>query len=172
VSFEPHGSIEAASSWLGLVLGERDFEAAWLLTDAGLRLAIAQGWLFDREEQSDELAASLASAPSSSILWPAFETDVLDALKEKWSFFDFDGEWGVLGEPQPFPSQGLEVVHFLMTEGAPPGPIKVEAETDWASLPLLMRTTDEGWRVAGFSQAGPPTPGWPPIWPVGPKLEF
>jgi hypothetical protein len=138
-----------------------------------MRLAIAQGWLLNRgvEDDREELAAGLAGAPSSSPLWPDFERETLDAFADKWSFFDFQGSWGVWSDPAPY-AEGLELVFLMMTEGAPPGPITVEADEPWAALPLLMRWTDARWLVAGVSQAGPPTPGWPPTWPTGPKNAF
>jgi hypothetical protein len=169
---DPAGPAPAARSWLEAVLAFRDLTAAWPRTDPAVRLAIAQGWLFTKGEQSDEQASALAAAPSTSPQWREFAGDVLDALADKWSFFDYHGEWGVVDLPEPSSIQGCELVHFVMTEGVPPGPIEVKEGEPWATLPLLMRRLDEGWLVAGFSQGGPPTPGWPPTWPTGPKVNF
>jgi hypothetical protein len=174
VGLEQGGSVQAAAAWLGLILGERNLDAAWPATDPNMRLAIAQGWLFKRGEATDtrdELARSLAEAPSSAELWPTFSNGVLDAFADNWPFFDYEGYWGVIDMPEPIAVDGLELVCFAMIEGAPPGVIEVEAGEPWAVLPLLMRSTGEGWLVAGVSQSGPPMPGWPPTWPTGPKPD-
>jgi hypothetical protein len=114
-----------------------------------VRLSIAQGWLFTNREQSDEDAAALAEAPSNSPRWQEFAAEVLDALTDKWSFFDYHGEWGVVDLPEPASVEGLEIVHFVVTEGGPTMPIRVEAgEPCWSPAEGPQRT---------YSPPAPPT---------------
>lgn len=176
----PAGPAVAALAWLYGILVRRDLKGVWKDTDPDLRLCLAQSWLSGRSgpdavtPELEEVAAELARRDPSHPEWAEFAEQTIDALAAKWSFVEDLSRWGAWGRPEPL-TQDLEIVFFVDAQDPRLGSVwtpplgytrKVAAGTELASLPLVMRHTRDAWLVAGFSQAGTPTPGWPPHWPL------
>jgi hypothetical protein len=161
--FGPSGPVTAAADWLYLVTSG-DLRQAWPRTDPTLRLVLAQAWLWAnrshvlvRPYDIEEAAPRLAGLTFDHELWPHFEETQVGEFAE--NFGDYDrSRWGAGSRPRPIPPD-YEIVKFFDTDGQVlhfDEPTFIEG-----GIKLLVRSTPEGWVVAGFGEE-PPVPGWPP----------
>jgi hypothetical protein len=164
--FLPGGSVDAALDWTHRMFHQRDFHAAWLLMDARLRMVLVQEWLLAKFGAApdiqgisrDALAHALSTDPRDHPLFAEFAQTQLAAFLASWAGFDPD-EWGAASRPR-YTEEGCDLIIMTRTEGQvwyinKPTPLHV-------AVKVLMRSTEAGWRVAGFNDH-PPTPGWPPL---------
>ena len=159
----PGGPVAAASHWMTLAAITGDVRAAWPLTDPTFRLVLGQAWIWANREHPivvghdfDVAAASIASLDFDHALWDQFAAT--QAREFTWKHQGFSLEtWGVLSRPRLVPPD-CELVLYAETGGEV---ITLTERTDVIAVQLLMRTTDEGWLTAGFSEHRL-QPGWPP----------
>lgn len=148
------GPIAAAHAWLRLVLSDRDFTAAWPLTDPELRRTLARAFLDARQPpppQStiDMLVDALASAtrPDDAALaewWDHFGETTLTAFAATWDYVDLE-RWGWLSWPRPV-SPGLELAVIADAE---PGAVLDEGPVTVRHIAFGMRyAPEDGWLVA------------------------
>lgn len=163
----PGGPIAAARRWIGAVMHDWDWDAAWLLTDPLLRLAQAQAWLWGSrtelglaDHELDELAEALCQDEPTHPLWEELSEVELHIHHQTWSEFDLD-RWQVAGRPRVV-APDLEVVLFLRPEE---DPIVVTDPPLVVARPFLMRFGEAGWLVAHAGSDQLPVPGWPPEFP-------
>jgi hypothetical protein len=161
--YGPRGPVAAANEWMTLVLSG-NLRAVWPRTDATLRLALAQAWLWANREHPDvasydldDVARSLAGLTFDHDLWAAFEETQTREFRDAWPDFNHD-DWGAASRPRPVPPD-CEIVFYMRTGGEA---LTVTQETLVENpIILLMRSTPDGWLVRGFSDQQP-KPGWPP----------
>lgn len=141
-----------------------DMAAAWELTDPNLRLVLAQHWIISRQEDPDveredrdDLATDLAASPSPHPLWDRFASDRLRRWRQFWAGFRTQ-TWDVIDETEEL-MPGVAVVTFMekhrLLGWAKPGPPP-------AARRFAVRSTPEGWLVAGLDGSALFEPGWPP----------
>ncbi|MGH9149520.1 MAG: hypothetical protein ACRD0D_14890 [Acidimicrobiales bacterium] len=164
----PGGPVSAAERWVEAVMEERDWGAAWKLTDPVLRKAQAQAWLWanrgDPEvegEDLDELVETLCHDEPWHPLWDAFAEAELDAHQRAWVEFDLD-RWQVLERPEVI-GPDLEVVVFVRHASSP---LLATDPSLVVARPFLMRFVGTGWRVVHAGSDKLPVPGWPPRFPA------
>ncbi len=154
----------AARAWVESAIDQRDLRRAWALTDATLRLVLAQHWILSRSddpetaaEDRDALAAALAASPSQHPLWDRFASERLRRWRQHWGAFSLQ-TWDLAEERQQL-APGIEVVTFMekhrLLDWAKPGPPPVTRR-------FALRITPEGWMVAGLDGSALFNPGWPP----------
>ncbi len=155
--------ISAAWRFLVPFYEEKNLGAAWPHTDPTLRLCWAQWWadvnrtaLQANGHDLDKVAQALADVGGRHGLWPDFERVVIRDFQAAFSL-DPRG-WGIGTAPRVLaPDVELLYVHR-----------NVPADGIWAPeaasevVPLVMRLTDDAWRVLNLSYEALPEPGWPP----------
>jgi hypothetical protein len=153
-----------AVSWVEAVMGDGDLLAAWPLTDATLRLVLAQDWIWSHRHHPqiahdsdwDGIARRLAACPPDHPLWDQFSAEVVELWQKIWRGFDPD-HWAVWEQPEVL-ALDLEMVSFVEPAGGPPaGPGRSTFARRFA-----VRHTDDGWKVAGINGEQLFVPGWPP----------
>lgn len=160
---EEGGAVAAARAWVGLVMDERDIDAAWPLTDPPFRKVLAQHWILSAPpdvvgapEQWETLADRLAERRPNHPLWRRFSSERVTRWREFWPGFSAV-TWGVKDHAETRP--GIVVVTFVEPRGKlmqlRPGP-PLEFRR------LALRRTDEGWLLAGVDGSNIFRPGWPP----------
>jgi len=173
--YGPAGPVMATTAFLWAI-SERDATGAWPLLDGNLRLVLIQAWLWANREWSElqgrgleDVAAELIQGPTpDSTLWNAFWSttaqEFADGYRDPLELFAVD-RLGAASRPRlrgidleliiwvPIPSVD-QPLHFDT------GPVLIEG-----ALPLLVRHTGDGWRIAGFGDEPPYEPGWPPVNP-------
>jgi hypothetical protein len=169
--FAEDGPVAASREWLSTIFERNDLLAAWRKTDLELRQVLVQAWIWanrshplivglDRENLASELARSEPSHP----LWRFFEESQLREFKEVWGELNLD-RLGAASRPRPI-APDYELVIWLDTKGDVLHIEQPPFEED--ALVLLMRSTPEGWLVAGLGSEEVPEPGWPPKQPKPP----
>lgn len=163
--YGPDGPVMAAAEWLRCILERNDLAEAWPRTDPNLRLVLAQSFLWaNRGHEAvvgydlDEAAASLASCGFDHELWPAFEATQVRESHDNWDGF-FAGHYGVASRPRPV-GVDYEIVKYVETESDEPA--LVMEPTQVIALVFLLRSSPDGWLMAGLREETPPVPGWPP----------
>ena len=158
------GPEDVARAWVEAVMDRGDLGAAWPITDQALRLVLAQHWILSRQddaevsaEDRDSLAEALAAYPPTHPFWQSFASQRLWRWREFWGTFR-TGKWDVAGERQPVATR-VEVVTFMekhrLLGWAKPGPPP-------AARRFAVRSTPQGWVVAGLDGSALFRPGWPP----------
>lgn len=155
---------EVARAWVAAAMEDGDLARAWALTDPTLRLVLAQHWIMSRHEDPEVaaedpevLAAGLAASPPEHPLWDRFASERTRRWRQHWGAFTTQ-TWGTADERQPV-APGVEVVTFMEKH-------RLLAWTKPGSPPVTrrfaMRSTPEGWMVAGLDGSALFKPGWPP----------
>jgi hypothetical protein len=158
------GPEEVATAWVQAAMERNDLAAAWALTDPKLRLVLAQHWIMSRQdnaqvtaEDPDALAEDLARSPSPHPLWDRFASERLRRWRQHWGAFNTQA-WGISEERQQV-APGVEVLTFMekhrLLAWAKPGSPPVMRR-------FAMRSTPDGWMVAGLDGSALFEPGWPP----------
>lgn len=158
--------ISAAWRFLVPFYEEKDLGAAWRHTDPTLRLCWAQWWVgANRSElladgrDLEEVVRELASTEGRHDLWPHFERVILRDFQAACPLDP--GSWGIGASPRVVaPDIELLYVHATVPDNGVWAPGAV-AEV----VPLLMRLSEEVWRVLNLGYETIPEPGWPPkLW--------
>jgi hypothetical protein len=155
---------QVALAWVESAMDAGDLRRAWELTDPTLRLVLAQHWIMSQQgdaqvsaEDPDGLAAGLAASPSTHHLWDRFASARLRRWREHWGRFGTQ-TWGISDERQEVVPD-IEIVTFMekhrLLAWAKPGPPPVVRR-------FAMRSTPDGWLVAGLDGSALFQPGWPP----------
>ena len=154
----------AARAWVEAAMDRGDLRAAWEVTDPNLRLVLVQHWIISRQgdpvvegENRDALARELAASPSQHPLWDRFASDRLRRWRQFWAGFGAQ-TWDVSDDTQEL-VPGVKVVTFMekhrLLGWAKPGPPP-------ATRRFAVRSTPDGWLVAGLDGSALFEPGWPP----------
>ena len=151
---------EVATTWVEAVMDRGDLRAAWPITDATLRLVLAQDWIWahrhhpwvGHDRDWDSLARALGSAPPEHPLWPRFADEQLELWHKIWKGFDAR-RWQALDEPEVV-ALDLEIVTFVEVDSA-------QGRARFARR-FALRHTDDGWRMASINGDQMFVPGWPP----------
>lgn len=156
--FGPAGPVQAATAWLEAVLRDRDYRAAWRLSDPLFRQWRAQEWVDANAHHPDlagrdvqQLVDDLAELDSTSDVWEEFATIEVQQYRSSWQHVNLD-TWGWASRPRPF-SPDREIVLFIPASGVA---TQVTHAALVHGLPLVMLHTAEGWLLSGQSEALPP----------------
>lgn len=158
-------AVDVARRWVMAVMDDADLGAAWPLTEADLRLVLAQHWVLSHEGDEvvgpppgwDDLARGLAACPSVHPSWERFAAERIRRWRRFWPGFSAV-TWGVR-RAAPSARPGVWVVSFVeprgrLDTGRPGPPLEFRH--------LALRRGGEGWRVAGLDGSALFRPGWPP----------
>ncbi|MDQ2827107.1 MAG: hypothetical protein M3Y04_09145 [Actinomycetota bacterium] len=163
----PETPQEAATRWVAAIMDQGDLRAAWPLTDATLRLVLAQDWVWTHRHRPtighdrswDELARGLAAlSPAAAGLWAAFAEELIGRWQKTWAGLSA-ATWATWDQPEVV-GLDLEMVTFMERDGD--HPVRFEPGRSAFARRLAMRHTDEGWQVAGVNGDQLFVPGWPP----------
>jgi hypothetical protein len=142
---------------------DKDLGAAWPHTDPTLRLCWAQWWadanrnaLQTSDYDLDEVARALAIDNGRHDLWPHFERVV---IRDFQAACPLDSRTWSIGTAPRLVAPDIELlyVHRELPVGGYWAP-NAAAEV----VPLVMRLTDDVWRVMNLGSEAVPEPGWPP----------
>jgi len=152
-------------AWVGAAMDRRDLAGAWPLTDADLRLVLAQHWVLSHHEEPEvvgdpagweELAAGLAADPPDSPLWDRFARERLRRWRLHWPGFSAR-TWDLRDEREVL-RPGLEVVTFI----EPGRKLARQPGSPVTFRRLAVRRRGSVWLVAGVDGGNLFRPGWPP----------
>ncbi len=156
----------AASRWIEAVLDKGDLTTAWPLTDATLRLVLAQDWVWTHRHHPtighdrswDELARGLAALPPAPELWDAFAEELVGRWQKTWRDLSMR-TWAASDQPEVV-GLDLEMVTFLERDGDEP--VRFEPGRSAFARRFAMRHAEVGWQVASVNGDQLFVPGWPP----------
>src|SRR5437763_9766048 len=150
------GPIKAAQAWIEAVqLGRYDM--AWTMTDARLRLARVQAWIWNNRKDADiaahkrdELAEALATERPSNPLWEDFAATELHQMREVYGPFQADA-WGASSGPSSVgPDYALVLFAHMSSE-----PLILTGQAQVFSLAFLMKAAGGRWSLAAFADSLP-----------------
>ncbi|MCA1691460.1 MAG: hypothetical protein ABR540_10000 [Acidimicrobiales bacterium] len=165
---EPGTPQAAALEWVEAVMERRDLAAAWPLTDATLRLVLAQDWVWNHrhdleagsDHEWDAIGRGLAECPSTHALWERFAQDTVTHWQTIWKGFT-PRTWSVSEAPEVL-DLDWEMVTFVETGEPGAQADAVPATVTAFTRRFAMLHTDDGWRVASINGHQMFRPGWPP----------
>ena len=144
------------------------FESALTLADENWLLCRMQAWLWNNRDhfgpEVENLEALLAEILDEGIehaVWKDFAASEAHQFAEAWAGIDFD-TYGVASRRRRM-ARDLDLV-ILAPTGGSGGYFVMTATAIPDAMTFLVRSTDEGWRVANHAGVAPPSPGWPPSW--------
>lgn len=162
----PQSPQATALAWVEAVMDHGDLAAAWPLTDATLRLVLAQEWVWAHRHDPavghlvdwDELAGDLAASAPDDPLWERFARDRVAEWHRVWKGFSAR-RWRVWDHPEVV-GLDLEMVTFVEPSDAP----LPTARRRRVGLErrFLLRHDSGRWLVAGVNGERRFRPGWPP----------
>lgn len=167
--YGPDSAVQAASTWLDLVLRKQNFTAAWPRTHPDYRAELVGAWwdmnkdhpLLEARSREDVMEALTGDDPNDP-LWPAFADTWGGAFSELWGHVPHE-RWAWASRPRP---KGLdrEVALLVKVDGETliGGEILIEEPTVMEAIGLLMwYVAGTGWLMAGPDpdiHAGPGRP--------------
>ncbi len=163
---DPDSPQAAALRWVKAVMDDGDLRAAWPLTDAVLRLVLAQDWVWTHRHQPligrgvdwDVIARGLAACPSEHPLWGRFADELVERWHHIWKGFSAR-TWAPWDQPEVV-DLDVEMVTFLeATDGRR---VRFEPGRSAFARRFALRHTPDGWKLASVNGDQMFVPGWPP----------
>jgi hypothetical protein len=174
--WEPGGRIDIAHKWF-VSASSGDYDTAWGLSDENWQYCRIQAWLWNNQTtfgssivQLEETANSVLSGTEPEIR-QAFMASEREQFLEAWGDLKPD-EWGVSSRRRRI-AFDHDVVLLVPLGEYKDGLLVNEAAIATNTIPLTMRKTPNGWRLASHLGGAPPHRGWPPAWwiPHDPALK-
>ena len=142
----PDGPYAAARKWLHHVFIDEDLAAAWPHTDETVRDALADAW-----PPSEAARDALRNGDTRHALWKPFAAAWIAELRALWGDFDFERA----SSPSSTVPVALDREMTLFTDIGRIARVEDVPADRWRGLE--MRTTADGWLVAGFLEPSRPS---------------